>query len=377
MHAPHDDSIEAIEDYINYVKSLTHGTAQVAAAEIAVAYAERTKDIPTIYKARDALMTASIFAGRPDLALVHYSWMLAAYDQQPEIASEFMVLWQYKWIVSQLPSFPQISREQIFASLADMERRYERMGFGRHALVRARRGIYSSLCDDRELKKAHRELMKTPRDFMSDCPACVANGNVGHYLGQKQYDKAFEIAETILRGEMRCASVPHSTFGSLLLPYLKRGRGVEAMELHHRGFKLIDKNPDFIDDVAKHLLFLALTGNFPTVVKLLDRFIPIAFASHDPQTQYSFNLRIHLTLILLQQGGKSELRLRLPSEFPVKNDRGVYQISDLITWYEEQLVDIARQFDARNGNDAYMKEVKTFRRNKRYATVIPVKKPKE
>jgi len=374
MTPPDQNTPEALRAYMHGVDRLEHGTARVAAAEVAVSRADELGDEDLRYKAREILMTAAVFSGRPDLATVHFGWMLARFDADPARHSEAMLLWQYKWIVTRLPLFPQIPKAQILATFADMEARFRRYGQGEHALQKIRRTLCQNLGDDRGAAKAHRAFLTTRRDTLSDCAACVPSSNVYYYIGVNDDEKAFAEAAPILDGDLRCASVPHSTIAGLLLAYLRNGRGEEAMALHRRGYKLVERNPEHVDDAAKHMLFLALTGNHAAAIRLFERHAPVAAAGKDPMNGFYFNLRAHLTLILLLETGRDTLKLRLRPDFSVAGDKGVYGTKALITWYLETMTNTAKLFDARNENGAYMKLVRAFRRNKKHATPVPVRK---
>ncbi|EMO76953.1 hypothetical protein LEP1GSC127_3969 [Leptospira kirschneri str. 200801925] len=80
------------------------------------------------FEVRLALIEAGIFSGAIDKALISFSWCLSQVDQNPEKFSEEDLLWKYKWIIENLPAFPQIKKEQILEMLEDLEKRYEKTG---------------------------------------------------------------------------------------------------------------------------------------------------------------------------------------------------------------------------------------------------------
>ena len=47
------------------------------------------------------------------------------------------------------------------------------------------------------------------------------------------------------------------------------------------------------------------------------------------------------------------VRLIMPLEFECKNSNDEYASVDLADWFCQQAVELAEQFDARNGNDFY------------------------
>jgi len=84
---------------LDKVDELGDGLAQIAIVEEAVALADAHRDDDLAFEARQALVRAATFGGRPDLGIVAYSWMLAKSDEDPKRFHDPQLLWRYKWIV--------------------------------------------------------------------------------------------------------------------------------------------------------------------------------------------------------------------------------------------------------------------------------------
>ncbi len=365
------DYTDQIEELLDQAAVLEHGPAKVALIEEAVRLADLHNDAVAGFETRSELIEAATFAGQPDLTLVTFSWCLSQSDRDPETFPERDLLWKYKWVIDELPVFPQVSREQIEKMLADMTERYQRAGSTLHALGSIRRGMASDLGDRALAEAGHKQLEQTRRDWLSDCPACVADGTIRHFTFLGQYREAVAAARPILQGHQRCAEVPHRTYASLLEPLWRTGRLEEAMEHHVKGYRMIARNPKFISYVAKHLTFLVLTDNLPRAVKMLEKHLPVAVKTTGLSWRFEFYLAALLLLERLQEKGRQQIRLRLPEQLP-QGERGRVATAELAGWFRTQCQDLAGQFDRRNGNDSFSQQLAEIGELKKRVTPHPL-----
>ena len=128
------DHTAKIEKLMDEAEGLKDGPAKAAILEQAVAIADTHQDVKLGYAARKKLLPACLDSGQPDLMLVAYSWCLAQCDRDPSQFNLDDILWEYRWVVSEMTTFPTISRPQIEDALADITRRYQAAGDVRTAL---------------------------------------------------------------------------------------------------------------------------------------------------------------------------------------------------------------------------------------------------
>src|SRR5262249_61142281 len=117
-----------INDLLYEAAVLPHGASKVALLEEAVRLADSHGDIGLGFDVRKDLVNACNFSGFPEKTLVAFSWRLAQVDRSPEEFDENDLLWEYKWIATLLPQYPQITRTQILEMLDDLKRRYLHAG---------------------------------------------------------------------------------------------------------------------------------------------------------------------------------------------------------------------------------------------------------
>jgi hypothetical protein len=368
------DHRDKIEELVDQACFLENGAAKVALLEEAVRLADAHNDAASGFHARMQLVSAAMSAGQPDVMLVAFSWCLSQCDRDPQQFDEEGLLWEYKWIVEEVPIFPQVSRAQIDDMLRDMEKRYTKVGSSLHAVHQLRRDVSMYMGDRAAALAAAEVLDRTHRDRLSNCEACVLDGTVEYLLFLDKPSQALEKAGPILKGRQSCAEVPHRTFARVLLPLLQEWEVQQALAYHRQGYKMIARNPKFLSQHGMHLTFLTLTDNLARGVRLLERHLPMALATTGLAWRFDFYLAAQLLLERLAEKGKEVLKLRLPQTFALWNEKERYQVENLACWLTQQLRDLAGRFDARNGNAYFTQRIAELQHLKKLVTPCPLPK---
>lgn len=361
-----------VEELRDQTYVLPDGPAKLALLEEAVRLADTHQDVALGDEVRDDLIRTATFSGYPEKALVAFSWRLAQADRDPERFPDRRLLWQYKWIAARLKNFPQISREQIDDAFNDMAQRCQRAGYGLRCIHDLRGDTAMFLCEPEEAQRHYRTWEKTPRDANSDCLACEQNHRVFYHLFLGKKEKALQLAEPILRGAMRCAEIPHITYANVLLPLLQLGQVEQAAEYHHKGYRLIATNRNFLAQIGDHLLFLALTDNLLRGIHLFEKHVSWALEVNDQRERWLFFLGARFLLSRVVESGTTSLKLRLPKALPCYQEEGRYESAILASWLDETCRDLAARFDERNGNDGFRRRLKAQSRLKRWLTPYPL-----
>jgi hypothetical protein len=352
-----NDIPQRVQELLEEAGELEYGTAKAALLEEAVRLADLTGDVNLGFEVRQQYMDAANFAGQVDQMTVAFSWCLAQADLDPEQFPQFELLWKFKWVLSHLPEFPQVPWLQIDSLLADMTRRYEQAGSTGRAIHTKHRALAMHRGDRKAASRAHRALLATPRDWLSDCAACEMDSTVDYLIFLGRDDKAVQEAGPILAGRHRCAEVPQRTFARVLLPLLRQRLVEDAMNCHVRGYRMIARNPGFVYAFGNHIDFLNLTDNLPRAVKLFEKHLADALACPARTWRLDFYLAAHLLLQRLTEQGTEVLKLRLPAAFPLHRSEGRYPLAELAAWFSGQVNELAQQFDVRNGTDYYTRKV--------------------
>lgn len=348
---------DQIAELRSKANGLPHGPAQVALLEEAVRLADSMEDIDLAYAVRHDLMTSADFSGRPDQMIVAFSWCLAQFDRNPERFNRRGMLWKYKWVVDTSYKFPQISRTRIEHLLADMERRYREAGSTMHAASLLRRSLFLHFGEMDHARAAHAELLKLARDTLSDCRACVACADCRYYSRQHEWNQAIEAAQPVLQNRLTCKEEPHRILANVLRPLFHLGRLDEANQYHIQGYQLVRRANHFVSEHAEHLKFLVLIGDWSQAQRLLERHIAGALAAVELDECFQFLLAARLWTDRLLALGTNTMKLRLPPELPAADANSDSDLAALQEWLTARANEVAGRFDARNGTNAYQRQI--------------------
>jgi hypothetical protein len=355
---PDDDDIEAM---LQDAADMEHGPARIAVCEEAVRRADTRNDLVLAYRARVELVEAASFGGKPDTLLVTFSWLLSQFDCHPELFGndecESELLWRYKWVIADLPSFPQFSRQRIEELLADMKARYRKAGSTLHGFYHELEGAYVAMGDRKAASDAHRRMTRVDRDWLSTCEACVQDRLIDYHALFGRYEQAVAAAEPILKGRLTCESVPERTYGCLLFPLFKLGRVEEAMQHHRTGYRLAAGKTGSLNTVEQHVRFLTLTANFDRAIRIAEKHFPLVVAYPSPDLRRDWYATLRFLFDLLRDRMASAVRFRFPADHPLKLADDTHLPAALFEWFDREARSLAADFDARNGNNRYSAEI--------------------
>jgi hypothetical protein len=369
-----DVSDNDLEELIDRARAMPDGPAKLALLEEAIRRADAQQLTRVSFALRKDLLRTATFTGAKEKAIVAFTWRLAQCDRHPEEFPEEDVLWEYKWIIDSTTDFPQISRQQIDDMLADMERRYDRTGRGKRAVYKLRCNTARAMGLVEEAREAQRLWREAPIGRGNDCTACERNGQVEYLLFAGKEERALELAEPILQGQMKCAEVPHETYGAVLMPLLRQGRLDEATQYHVLGYRLVSTNAEFLHPVARHLRFVTLTLNLNRAVQLFERHLPWAFDTLNPLRQFEFFQSVRLLLDVLRETRHETVAAQLPAAVSVASGERSHKVADLAVFFDAQCRDLAGRFDARNGNNFFTRRLDEPAQWKQLITPHPLPK---
>lgn len=353
-------------------RELDDGPTKVQLIEEAVRLADTHSDVEAAYKLRKELLGAALSAGDADKLIVAYSWCLAQSDQNPKKFNTTELLWEYRWVVSELPSFPEIKREQIESMYQDMVRRYEAAGASMRSVYLLRRVIAIDMGDRKAAVEANKKWKSAPRDFYSDSYLTELAFNLRYLMFVGKEHLAIEQAEPFYRGGLWSEHHEGGTLALLLLPLMKRGQAKEMLNFLQRSYQMLGKNPRYVEEIADYLLCLVLTENHTRALKMFAQHLPWALANCSAMCRFYYFRASVFLFRQLREHGITHRKLRLPEGFPVPSVKGQYALSDLEAWFTEQALDRATRLDARNGNTYYSKLFAELKRLPKYIIPCPM-----
>jgi hypothetical protein len=357
MSFGYSDSERKVKELIDRSYYLSDGDEKIMMLEEAVRLADAANNLKLQFDAREAFIEAAYFGGIPEKAMVAYAWCLAQYDREPARFREWNILWRYKWMVNVVCDFPQISKEQIYGMLDDMERRFQAAGRGLRAVYKYRYRTERFFGNRAEAIRLYELAERTKKDDLTDCNACEIDERVNFNLYVGNDALALRIAEPLLEGRQKCRTVPQRTYARLLVPLLRLGRRDEAWDFYSRSYYMLSQDRSMLDYLSDHFFFLSLYGDLEEAARILENHYHWTEENTNRYERFVFYRAAWLFLETAIEAGENWLNLRMPRSFPLYDSSHFYATPVLKEWFEERARALAAKFDARNGTDHFTKRL--------------------
>lgn len=339
-----------VQRLLDEAEKLPQCGARVSLSERAAALAETLGDLDTAWSSRCAIIhsSSSHQAPRFETLFLCLAWCLAVSDRDPQRFPATHVLWEYKWAVAAAVNYSSIPRGALERMLEDMDQRFIRAGWGRRAGFHKKAFVFRELGDSARAESLIEPWRTTARDRGSDCQACEASAFSDFLISFGQVDSGLREARPIISGRLKCSTVPHSTFGDLLLPLLQLGRIRDARDIFERGRRLIATMEESAATLsAPYMTFAAASGATEIALGILNARIREGIELPSDQDRMNWFLHTALTLEILQDGRNLDEDL-LPGAVRVLIPEGT--IKELSASFRSRAFDHAAALNSRNGN---------------------------
>ncbi|MGW3328117.1 tetratricopeptide repeat protein [Streptomyces virginiae] len=336
---------EEIERGLAENRRSPNGAARNAHAEALAGAAETSGDRALFREALDNLINAYLYSSESSRMLVPFARLLQEYDKDPGAFSHWdahSLFWQFKWVATAISDSPGIPLESATGWLDEMERRYRIAGYSERPVREAELWLADAIGEDERAERAFRRWLAAERDDMSDCRACELNSQGQYAVLHGNDAEALELWKPVLDGDLTCAEEPHRLLATSLLPLLRLDRADEARSHHLRGYRMARGNESLLPSVGKHIEFCALTGNESRGLEILAE-----HAAHvAPLANLDDRLAFHGSILVLLRQLRELGHGRTPAVPYEGTPRTVDELYEVLY---AGCLDIARQFDARNG----------------------------
>ncbi|WP_112276886.1 hypothetical protein [Lentzea terrae] len=336
------------------------GMPKHEALERAARMADALGHLPLGVSCRIAMIDSAYYLSRYDLMLAPFAWARAAEEKDPEAFNDYEIHslnWSHKWITTGLRRDPRFSLEQLQAVIAQLADRYGRLGFSVQPVHGARAEYAYHVGDMTGLAEHLGKYLATESGPMADCNACVVEEQVWMLARLGRYQEAAAHGWEGLSGNTNCSTQPQGILTALLWPLLEIGDAERAAHAHLTAYRLI-KDDEITSYVHEHIRFCALTGNIARGEEILRRSLHKVKGEQLPADEMSF---AECAAVLLQ---------RIPAdtvfEVPAVGSRTAAELLDRLA---KRAVQLARQFDERNGTSAWVERVSRALEQADYAPV--------
>jgi len=343
-----------IQKLLLKVDAATHPDDKINLLKQAIQIADANNDLDWGFDLRIDLISQEKDTSHCTESFPAFTWLLNTYDTNPDLFNEDDFLWEYKWMAGSARRNVNISREQVEAIMDDLKTRLERNGY-------TPRGYYSVMIywnlfiGDVEKAKEYLKLRDaTPRDRMSNCPACELDTKVELELIEGNFDKAIATATDLINKKLTCGVMPLVTFCNLTY-YLSRANDPRAGIYFARAeeeFAEVEENDTSLLSNISDLLPYLYKNNEERAWEYFQKYADWEPGAEDAIV-YDFSKSV---LPLLKKGGSKKLDMN--PKLPYYRQDGIYDLDELYNYYYGKAFDLASRFDKRNGTDEFVSGIK-------------------
>ncbi len=349
MTAPDDE----IRRLVGEARALPDGPTKLDLLDEAARIADARNDVPAGFAVRKLILAAALGGGLPEQMMVAFAWCAAQSDRHPTDIPPETILWEYRWVISELPHFPQVPRAQIEETVAEMTRRYRAAGSTLRPVHLLRTFTYVKLGDVPAATAAHRDWQQAPRDWLSDSPRQELNLTVNFLTFAGRHREAIDACPNVLAGRVDEPEFFGQDSAELLIPLLEAGRVADAARVQRSGYRYLAKKQRYLAHLGFHVEYLARVDNWAGAQKVFEEHAPLALTTKQYYDRFQFHRGCLVFLERLRRAGHDRFKFRLPDSIPVAPTNRVYDLAELAGWLRSDLADFAARFDARNGTSYF------------------------
>ncbi|MDP1560985.1 MAG: hypothetical protein Q8M16_06280 [Pirellulaceae bacterium] len=337
-------------ELIEKAREMPSGVQQIEMYRRASVLADRQGDLAAAFAARDELCQAAYYTEQTLDQLIAFAYCLGASQRHPDQFNQGDLMWRYKWVAGSLKSCIYVPIRLYERLLEEMEVTYRKHGLGTAAVDQLRLSFYINTGQKDRLERAFIAWENNRDRSGSDCAACQQDRRVDYYVEIGDHERAIQEAEPLISKRMRCAEIPHMTFGTLYWPLLHLGRFEAAVDCFVQGYDMVKGREGLTSTVAEHLMFLAVAGQLPAGFQAMQYHLKVGMSLPYEAQLLVFYRGVWALLERAVMEGWGVVTLSLSPRFPLYESDGIYDVPRLRDFFCSQLDDLNTRFDLRNGN---------------------------
>ncbi|MDR0384834.1 MAG: hypothetical protein LBH60_02005 [Prevotellaceae bacterium] len=322
---------------------------KIALLKQAINLADVHNDIEWGFDLRLDLIRDEKDTSRCNESLPAFTWILDAYDRNPELFVEEDFLWEYKWMLGSVRRNSSISLEQINAIAEDFKTRLLRNGYSLRSYYTVKVHLAFFLDNLADARKYLDLRNKEIRDEMSNCRACELDDDVELELRLGNFDKAIAAGNSMLTKKITCNHMPFSCYCSCVKYFMKAGNMEKAYEYFTKAESDLANLSD-TSQVSEAGIMLRFLTDYDRE-KAWTFFEQHAHWTVDSEDYQDFIFAVSV-LPLLKSEECRVLNAVNPSLEWYREDN-TYDLKEIYNYYYKKAKDLAERFDKRNGNSYF------------------------
>ncbi|MDR1887624.1 MAG: hypothetical protein LBQ70_06880 [Prevotellaceae bacterium] len=325
---------------------------RIALLKQAINLADAHNDVEWGFELRLELIRDEKETSRCDESLPAFTWILDAYDKNPELFNEDDFLWEYKWMLGSVRRNSSISLEQIESISEDFKTRLLRNGYSLRPYYTGKVHMAFFLGNSDDARKYIDLRNKEVRDDMTNCRACELDDEVELELRLGNFDKALAVGSSMLTKKVTCTHMPFSCYCSCVKYFQKAG----DMEKAYEYFQKAEADLAELSDTSQ----IAEVGIMIRFLTDYDREKAWPFfeshAHWNVDSEDYLDFLFSISVLPLLQGGET-VTLNVNPSLAWYREDNTYDSKEIYSYYYNKAKDLAERFDRRNGSGYFNEQL--------------------
>jgi hypothetical protein len=324
----------------------------IALLKQAIQIADKNNDIDWAFDLRLYLIREERSTSHCRESMVAFAWLLEQCDEQKDRFDERELLLEYQWMICSAYSNSSIPLEQIDALLQDLTMRLERTHSSKRGLYYTLAGFNMQLGNPTKAKEyiALSDLEPFDEEFTE---ATSYDNHIENAVCMKEFDRAVELMDQMEYKKLTAFSLPFETYAAMAC-FMARAKDSRATLYAEKAKEQFEQ----ISEINSSLLY-SMTRLSYALYLLNDESVwhyyeKMADWEVEAEDDLQLMMSRHYAMIC-SQGGEKKLTLSI--KVPFFQESGVYNLSELASYYSAKAHYFAKAFDQRNGNNFYQNEL--------------------
>ncbi|MEV3937349.1 hypothetical protein AB0K52_15390 [Glycomyces sp. NPDC049804] len=334
---------------LDSARSVADFEIQQAQLEDVVSGAEAGGFASLAFAARRALANAYCVGRQWDRAFPLFARCLAEHDARKlelDPREEAALRSWYCWTIQSMAEFPAIGLTRIYTALDDVEQRYLAAGERLREVYAIRRSVAHIAADWDQEQHCFRQWIAAggpDPDSMWDFSLQVAR-----LTARGDDAAAYELAAAVLAGARTFDEPPVPVQIEMLLPLARLGLHVEARRAFRLARRGITREVYRYEYSGKLIEFCALTGNLDAGLETLSMMMWGFATLNRPTGKMDFAVAVAVLMRQMVEAGRGDE----PVGWAKQGEDEYVDAAQMLERMRGIALDLAAQFDARNGTTA-------------------------
>ncbi|MDR2286405.1 MAG: hypothetical protein LBE04_02850 [Prevotellaceae bacterium] len=324
---------------------------KIALLKQAINLADAHNDVEWGFDLRLDLIRDEKDTSHCDESLPAFTWILDAYDKNPELFNEEDFLWEYKWMLGSVRRNSSISLEQIESIAENYKTRLLRNGYSLRSYYTTKAHLAFFLGNLDDAKKYIDIRNREVRDSMSNCHACELDDDVELELRLGNFEKALTVGNNMLTKKVICAHMPFSCYCSCVKYFQKAG----DMEKAHEYFLKAEADLVELSDTSQISEIGIMIRFLIDYDKEKAWMFFEQYAHWNVDSEDYLDFLFSISVLPLFEGEGSRVLNVNPSIEWYREDN-TYNLQEIYNYYYKKAKDLAERFDRRNGNGYFSEQ---------------------